>query len=99
MRAESRFFVSQQTDLLVSQAREGKFTPIEFCKALDRLGIHHTQKMLYVRDVFGLPLEKVKKLVLEADGVSVEAWTEEIGQVINDLSTNLKNADDASKTR
>lgn len=99
MRLEGRCFVSQQLDLLISQAREGKFTPIEFCKALDRLGIHHTQRMLYVRDVFGLPLEQAKKHVLEADGVSDEAWSEEIGKVINDLSTNLKDADDASKTR
>jgi len=99
MRLESRCFVSQQIDLLVSLAREGKFTPIEFCNALDRLGITHTQRMLYVRDVFGLPLEQAKNLVLEADGGSVDAWTEEIGKVINDLSTNLKDADDASKTR
>jgi hypothetical protein len=91
--------VSQQIDLLVSQAREGKFTPIEFCKALDRLGTDHTKRMLYVRDVFGLPLEQVKKVVLEADGVSVEAWAEEIGKVVNDLPTNLKDADDASNTR
>ena len=88
----------QKIDLIVSQAREGKLSAIEFCKALDRLGIHHTQRMLYVRDIFGLPLEQTKKLVLEADG-SVEAWTEEIGEVINDLSTNLMDADDASKTR
>ena len=98
MRLEGRCFVSQQIDLLVSQAREGKFTPIEFCKALDRLGIHHTKRMLYVRDLFGLPLEEAKKLVLEADGVSVEDWTEKVGEVIKDLSTNLKDADDASNT-
>lgn len=91
--------MSQQVDLFISQAREGKLTPIELCKALDRLGIHHAQRMLYVRDVFGLSLEQAKKLILEADGVSVEAWSEEIVKVINDLSTNLKDIDDASKTR
>lgn len=91
--------MSQEIDLLLSQAREGKFTPIEFCKGLEQLGINHTQRMLYIRDVFGLPLEQAKKVVLEADGESIEAWTEEIGDVINDLSTNLNDPDDASKTR
>jgi hypothetical protein len=46
-----------------------------------------------------LPLEQAKKVVVEADGTSIEAWTEEIGEVINDLSTNLKDSDDAGKTR
>lgn len=69
--------MSQNLDSLLSQAREGKFTPMEFCKALDRLGIDHTQRMLYVRDVFGLPLERAKKVIFEADGGSIEAWAEE----------------------
>lgn len=91
--------MSQKIDLLITQAREGKFTPLEFCKALNRLGINHAQRMLYVRDVFDLPLEQAKKVVLEADSVSIEAWTDEIGDVINDLSTNLNDLDDASKSR
>jgi hypothetical protein len=52
----------------------------------------------YVRDIFGLPLEQAKKVVVEADGISIESWTEEIGEVINNLSTNLKDADDAGNT-
>jgi RHS repeat-associated protein len=55
--------------------------------------------MLYVRDVFGLPLEEAKKVVVEADGTSIEAWTDEIGEVIDNLSTNLKDADDAGTPR
>ena len=81
--------MSQEIELLVSQAREGKLTPIEFCRELDRLGIHHTQRMLYVRDVFDLPLEQAKRVVLEADGTSIEAWTDEIDEVINDLSRRI----------
>jgi peptide subunit release factor RF-3 len=90
--------VSQQIDFLVSQAREGKFTPIEFCKALDQLGINHTQRILYVRDVFDLPLDQAKRVLLEADGRSIEAWSEEMGDVINELSTNMNDPDDTSKT-
>ena len=88
--------MSQEMALLLTQAREGKFTPMEFCKALDRLGINHIQRMLHVRDVFGLPLEQAKKVVLEADDGSIEGWTEEIGDAINTLSTNLSDPDSAS---
>ena len=91
--------MSEEIALLITQAREGKFTPMEFCNALDRLGINPTQRMLYVRAALSLPLEQAKKVVLEADGASSEVWTEAIGDVITDLSTDLTDPDEASKTR
>lgn len=86
--------MSQEIGLLVSQAREGKFTSVQFCKALERLAVNHTQRMLYVRDAFGLSLEQAKRVVLEADGGSIEAWTQDIGDVINDVSAKLREPDD-----
>lgn len=99
MSLESRFLMSQEIDFLFAQAREGKLTPLEFCKALNRFGFDHTQRMLYVRNIFGLPLEQAKKVLLEADGRSIETWTEEMEDVISELPSNLKDPDDASETR
>lgn len=72
---------------LVARAREGSITPLDFCQELKRLGIEGPMKILYVRDAFGLPLAEAKKLVIEFDYGSVEAWAERIVPAIDELAS------------
>lgn len=70
---------------LVAAARNSNITPIDFCRELTRLGIQGPIKIWYVRDAFGLPLAQAKKLVIEFDYGSVEAWAEGIVPAIDEL--------------
>lgn len=89
-------YMSQEIDVLFAQAHDGALTPIEFCKALDQHGVNLTRKMIFLRDAFGLPLEQAKKIVLEADGRSIKSWADEMGNVIDELSSPLNSPDDSN---
>jgi hypothetical protein len=72
---------------LVSLARKGGIAPHDFCKELARLGVEGPMKMFYLRDAFRLPLKEAKRLAIEFDHGSVEAWAEEILPAIDELSS------------
>jgi hypothetical protein len=75
---------------LVGSARKGNITPLNFCQELTRLGIEGPIKMFYVRDAFGLPLEEAKKLVIEYDYGSVDAWGEQLMAAIDELASEVE---------
>lgn len=80
---------------LVARAKSGNMTPLDFCKDLAHLGIEGPIKMFYVRDAFGLPLEEAKKITIQYDYGSVEAWAEKLSPAIDKLASEL---DDPKKT-
>jgi hypothetical protein len=88
----------QEVQTLFAQAGEGRITPIDFCKALDQHGISHVQKLLYIRDAFGLRLEQAKAVLIEAEYGSVDIWSEEMGRAINELSSEIKCLDKTGNT-
>jgi hypothetical protein len=81
---------------LFAQAANGSITPIEFCKALDGYGISEVQKLLYLRDAFGLPLEQAKRVLIETEYGSVDAWSEGVCQDIDGLSSAIEDSDGIS---
>ena len=72
---------------LVSLARKGDIAPPNFCKELARLGVEGPMKIFYLRDAFSLPLREAKRLAIEFDYGSVEAWAEEILPAIDEQSS------------
>jgi hypothetical protein len=80
---------------LVARAQSGNLTPFDFCKELAHFGIEGPIKMFYIRDAFGLPLEEAKKIAIQYDYGSVEAWVEKLIPAIEDLASEL---DDTEKT-
>lgn len=78
--------VPQEVKGLFAQASEGDITPVEFCKELDRYGITHVQKLLYIRDAFNLSLEQAKRILIEVEYGSVDTWAKEMSNAIENLS-------------
>jgi len=60
---------------LFARVRRGEMKPIDFCLALDRHGLTHVEKMLCIRDAFGLPLEQAKTVLIKAEYGSAELVT------------------------
>lgn len=80
---------------LIVRAQSGAITPLDFCKALAHLGIEGPIKMFYIRDAFGLSLEEAKRITIQHDYGSVEAWAEKLSPAIDELASEL---DDLKKT-
>ncbi len=87
----------QEIRVLFAQAREGNLTPIDFCKALNPYVTSRAQKMLYIRDAFGLPLEQAKRVLIKAEYGSTETWGEEMGRVVDELSTDFDGSKDINE--
>lgn len=75
---------------LFSRAQAGNIAPTDFCRALCENEVTGALSMLYIRDAFGLPLDKAKELVLKTYYGSVEAWADEMSSAVDELETELK---------
>lgn len=74
---------------LIVRAQSGNMSPLEFCKELVGLGINGPIKIFYIRDAFGLPLEEAKRVAIEFDHGSVEAWEEKLISAIDEVAPEL----------
>lgn len=81
---------SKEIQLLFSRAQAGEIGPTEFCRELSEKGISEALSMLYLREAFGLPLDKSKELVVKTYYGSVEAWADEMSDALDGLETELK---------
>jgi len=79
-----------EIQLLFSRAQAGNIDQIDFCRALSEYGVPGALSMLYIRDAFGLPLDRAKELVLKTYYGSIEAWADEISNAADALETDLK---------
>ncbi len=80
----------EEIQLLFSRAQANKINPTDFCQVLCENGVTGALSMLYIRDAFGLPLDRAKELVLKIYYGSVEAWADEISSAADALETELK---------
>ena len=72
---------------LFASGQAGEINPVEFYQALKELGIGGVVATFYVAKGCRLPLEEAKRIVIEQEYGSVEAWVEPIIDSISELDT------------
>jgi hypothetical protein len=70
-------------------AKEGGITVPAYCQELTELGIARIEHMLYVHRAFGLDLVEAKRICIELEYGSVEAWADEMCEVIDHVESEL----------
>lgn len=86
MPAYSASNLTPEAQALFERARAGAITPAEFCRELDQQGVGGMTKMLYVRDAFGLSLERAKQVAHISDDV----WVQELCDAVDEFSENAR---------
>jgi hypothetical protein len=76
---------SEEAKPLFASAQAREINPVEFCRALKEHGIDGVLAMFYVAKAFSLPLEEAKRVVIEEEYGSVDAWADAVVDSISEL--------------
>ncbi len=70
---------------LIESANQGKIDPMKFCAALEARGISGAEQLPYLLKGFEMKFEDAKKILIEQRYGSVDAWAEEMGEIVDEL--------------
>ena len=85
------FKTGPEIDALDYRAQQRTITIPEYCRELTNLGIDGIEQMLYIHRAFGLPLGEAKKICIELEYGSVDAWADEMCEAIDEIGSDLRN--------